>query len=450
MDITNISFGSTLLAIIEQISTARFVSFDFEFSGISSKSPANRSQQTLEERYSELKEAAERYTILQVGITCVEEYDATYVLRPYNFYLNPIINQDIDIERIWSNQGLAIRFLLSHGFDMGAPFTTGVEYLSRHEEKLAKLKLKEKLDKSKFTEEIVVGDALNIAFLQRVRAKITSWERSYGAGDLHINSRKVDDDKDMSPPGLTSFDRRLVHQLVHAEFPHLTTMGRGSSVVIRRLDKRREKLYKESKSAELKAKISQQTGFRWVFEALCGGSFRGIDYRMFAKNPVTGVDMFADIDEYSARVNGAGQVLAHRRPVLVGHNVFQDLVFLYSTFFDPLPDKVDEFCFRIHQLFPNIVDTKYLATHDCGDLNPSSSLGEIELELRTHLHPEIILHNDHQRYKDASPHEAGYDSYLTARIMIQLSTKLEALGQSALDNIPHADGQADKRKVWYL
>jgi poly(A)-specific ribonuclease len=138
MDLNNISFGPMLLGIIETISTSHFVSFDLEMSGIPSKPPANRQKQTLQERYVEVKEAAEKYAVLQIGITCIEEYDAIYVLRPYNFYLSPIITEDLEIERIWSYQDGAVKFLLGHGFDMSAPFTRGVEYLSRNEEKLAK------------------------------------------------------------------------------------------------------------------------------------------------------------------------------------------------------------------------------------------------------------------------------------------------------------------------
>lgn len=41
----------------------------------------------------------------------------------------------------------------------------------------------------------------------------------------------------------------------------------------------------------------------------------------------------------------------------------------------------------------------------------------------------LECHPHHQRYKNDKPsHEAGYDSYMTARIVTRLSAKLEALG----------------------
>jgi poly(A)-specific ribonuclease len=281
-----------------------------------------------------------------------------------------------------------------------------------------------------------------------VRSEINVWMKMGSPGDLLIADRINIADKRLKM--LTSFDRRLVHQLVRAEYPQFVTMARDNCVVIKPLDVEREKRYQEGKKAQLRQKISQQTGFRWIFEALCGGNFHGIDYTMFAKDPATGEARFCDIDDYSARLSRAKQSLQRRKPPLVGHNVFQDLIYLYKTFVGTLPPTVDEFCKLIHEMFPTVVDTKYLATHNCGDLNPSSSLGEIEAELRVLRTPEIILHNYHRKYRDEAPHEAGYDSYLTARVMIQLSTKLEALGTYSLDGVAHLDGYANPNLVSYL
>jgi poly(A)-specific ribonuclease len=80
MDVTRSSFGAKLPTMLKAISEAHFVAIDFEFSGIHAKTSGLRSgsgKQTLQERYKECKEAAEKYQILQVGITCVEEDKAT-------------------------------------------------------------------------------------------------------------------------------------------------------------------------------------------------------------------------------------------------------------------------------------------------------------------------------------------------------------------------------------
>jgi poly(A)-specific ribonuclease len=84
----------------------------------------------------------------------------------------------------------------------------------------------------------------------------------------------------------------------------------------------------------------------------------------------------------------------------------------------------------IHDLFPKIVDTKYLATHAEGDLNASPTLQEIAEGLVKQPLPEIVTHADHSKYRDTEAfHEAGYDSLLTATIMIRLAAKLGAASE---------------------
>ena len=81
MDVNRYTFQNKLPLILNAIATSRFVTFDLELSGIPAKqtgqarAPGNSSdgKQTLQERYEETKQAAERYQILQLGLTCVEE-----------------------------------------------------------------------------------------------------------------------------------------------------------------------------------------------------------------------------------------------------------------------------------------------------------------------------------------------------------------------------------------
>ena len=80
MDVNNISFRAQLPSILGAIARSRFVSFDLELSGIRGKStrqsrPDGRGdgKQTLQQRYEETKSAAEKYQIIQLGLTCVEE-----------------------------------------------------------------------------------------------------------------------------------------------------------------------------------------------------------------------------------------------------------------------------------------------------------------------------------------------------------------------------------------
>lgn len=77
MEVDRQRFWPQLLPILNHISKASFISFDLEMSGITVHprfGPSERKRKsTMQEQYEETKEAAERYQILQMGITCVEE-----------------------------------------------------------------------------------------------------------------------------------------------------------------------------------------------------------------------------------------------------------------------------------------------------------------------------------------------------------------------------------------
>lgn len=74
MEVTAGNFTALLPWILYQISCSKFVAIDLEFSGIAI-APSSQAQkdQSLQERYTEVKAAAERYQILQIGLTICQE-----------------------------------------------------------------------------------------------------------------------------------------------------------------------------------------------------------------------------------------------------------------------------------------------------------------------------------------------------------------------------------------
>ena len=73
MDINNQNYLKNLPFLLEDVANATFVSIDLEYSGIpgSVKRTGHGSLglPTLQERYTDIKKAAEQYQILQVGLT---------------------------------------------------------------------------------------------------------------------------------------------------------------------------------------------------------------------------------------------------------------------------------------------------------------------------------------------------------------------------------------------
>ncbi|KAK7538623.1 ribonuclease H-like domain-containing protein [Phyllosticta citribraziliensis] len=431
MEVDKVSFPGRLLEVIEAISRSHFVSFDLELSGVPSKTNSN-TRMTLEDRYRDVKAAAERYQILQIGLTCVEQdlAEDKYILRPYNFNINPLLDERLNIERIFAFQSGAAEFLLSHGFRMELPMTSGVPYLSRDEAKKAKKLAYARWDKSTVQDvQLQEHEVDSLEFIKKVRIAVDQWEQTGEPSPDFLNIVCTDPTGEQPLyPELGNFEKRLVHQLIRAEFPRLVTISKPSAIQIIRYDEEREKSILESRKKRLKMQISRQIGFRWIIEALCGGKL-DIDARDFLYDAETGHAKAGDVEDVRTRFTTAAHALKTRRPVLVGHNLFTDIIYLYRTFIGELPDTLEEFREKTQNLFPVIVDTKYLATHNCGDINPKSSLEEIEYKLRSQELPILLTHPRHYKYHGSSTlHEAGYDSFLTAIIMVRLSAKLESEG----------------------
>lgn len=231
-----------------------------------------------------------------------------------------------------------------------------------------------------------------------------------------------------------------MHQLVSVEYPGLKSRGAPSFVQIELRDPDSERLSFEARLKDRKARIRNHVGFRWIVEALVGGNLDELDPESFMpmlnrnKNPMLQVRQLSD------RVKAR---LKQNRPVLVGHNMFFDLLFLYRCFIGPLPNTLQEFNALIHEMFPTLADTKYLATHDCGVLARDSSLEDLNRNLAHIQYPTIgkalyqrSLVSLTNRVPEIDPrftkykfrkrtHEAGYDSLLTAMVFIKLAGNLQ-------------------------
>lgn len=106
MEITASSFYHLLPEILSRLSDCCFVALDLEFSGVPISPRKSNEIQSLQERYEELKQCAEKYQVLQVGLTIGHEdvEKGQYILRPYNLYLNPIVDSGLGLQRDFTLQ----------------------------------------------------------------------------------------------------------------------------------------------------------------------------------------------------------------------------------------------------------------------------------------------------------------------------------------------------------
>ncbi|KAJ5559006.1 hypothetical protein N7461_002978 [Penicillium sp. DV-2018c] len=437
MDVTALTFAERLPSVLNDISNSCFVSVDYELSGVGFKpnSPQSKTQ-TVEERYVEAKAAAERYQILQVGLTtCHEDKEkATYTLKPYNISLSPITQNEMDLNRDWTFGSRSMEFLLANNFSMDHMCTFGVQYLSRDEEVLA-IKLATERSRARLPTrslDIKEQDTESLAFLDDVRGNINDWLAQGVTCDDYLNyppphSMQVE-------PGtlvrLTRMQKFLVHQLIGDEYPNLTSQSLSNFVHIQMRTPDHDKLVFERRLKGKMGRIRKHIGFRWIAEALVGGNLEELEPEAF--QPLIrkiGQPAF----ECKQLADDVKRRLKENRPVLIGHNMFSDLLFFHRCFIGPLPDTLAEFQTVIHELFPMLADTKYLATHDCGSLNPTSSLEELNTSLAGIENPKIEIDPRFNKYKFRnSAHEAGYDSMLAATAFIKLAGNIRRVDSELL------------------
>ena len=151
--------------------------------------------------------------------------------------------------------------------------------------------------------------------------------------------------------GLNKFQKLLVHQLVRAEFPKLRTISRDTFIQIIAFDQQREDANKQRQQKRLDEQISRQIGLRWLFEAMSGGDLSGINAREFGRT-LSGEAKFVDMEAITKRLDVVKARLQRQRTVLVGHNLFTDLIYLYRVFLGTLPEQVEDFQRVLHELFP--------------------------------------------------------------------------------------------------
>ena len=184
MDVDKSTFFYHLPTILKRISNAHFIAFDLELSGIPEFSKKHSSgRASLQERYTDIKEAAEKYQILQIGLTIVEEDQERnrYLIRPFNFNLSPLIDDEryVNVERDFTYSSSAVNFLRGQSYDMSSPFSKGVPYLTRQETKHAWARAEVRFDRNSIPDiQITESDTHAIDFVTKLKEEISDWEKS--------------------------------------------------------------------------------------------------------------------------------------------------------------------------------------------------------------------------------------------------------------------------------
>ncbi|KAI1608372.1 poly(A)-specific ribonuclease [Exophiala viscosa] len=428
MDITNATFPQELIKIIQHIADSQFISFDLEFSGVAGRRPGGGSGKlSLQEYYQDLRSAAQIYQILQIGLTVVTEdvEKGRYVARPYNFNLSPLpATKEQVFRRVWSYNSGAISFLMRNGFNVERPLTQGVHYLSRQEEDEVRKKLiEDDRARSKIPDMTLKDD--DSVLVEHIKQRVNEWQSLPKDEQEDYLNIPAEDAKDPIPSLLNRYQVRLTHQTVRNEYPKLKTQGMGHFVQITNPTAEQQANEKEVREDMREREVAHAVGFRWLLEAIMGGDLSKLPH-FYVKAAFPEEKAPADIQGY---LDSLQTQLKSRPRIFVGHNCLTDVINLYRCFIGDLPERVDDFKAGLHELFPFILDTKYVA--GIGSKRwADTSLQSVESDLSSVEVPRIHLPQGFDHYLHAANyHEAGFDSFVTGKIGLKLIGKLKREGK---------------------
>lgn len=335
LTVTSRNWTAAQPLVLEEIRRAEFVAVDLELTGLHLRSERFIG---IDRCYSAHREGARTFLPVQVGICAARRVPnhgtsgagCHWVLSPASVYVFP---REAG-EQHFSASTATLVFLSENGFNFNDWVRDGVGWLRPSEEEDRRRGVQQRIDEvshlrrsagaampgnadpmsgsaaSVDATPLDIPDGVDRAVVDAARVQIRSWLAASTSAPLEI-------------PMENAFQRLLMHTVIAQEFPQVYSHSS------RRGGERFLCVYKSQ--AE-------------VYEE----QLQMLSREMEAVDAKVGVRSFLD-------------EITRGQKLLVGHNCFYDFLHLFQTFYGDLPETVQEFKGSWLQLFPQTLDTKYLA-----------------------------------------------------------------------------------------
>jgi len=320
--------------VLEEIRRAEFIAIDLELTGLHVK---NERFIGIDRCYSAHREGARTFLPVQVGVCAARrepsrattgEPGSHWILSPVSLYVFPRENG----EQHFSVSAATMLFLDNNGFNFNDWVRHGLGWLRPAEEEEKRRSVQQRIDEINRLKRsamasipsldaaqgaagggpppLEIPDGADRVIVEAARDQIRTWLSSPASAPLEI-------------PMENAFQRLLMHTVIAQEFPQIYSHSsrRGTERFLC-VYKSQGEVYDEqlaSLEREMEA-IDLEIGARSILD----------------------------------------EVTAGQKP-LVGHNCFYDFLHLYQTFYGDLPESIQEFKSEWLRLFPQTLDTKYLA-----------------------------------------------------------------------------------------
>ncbi|KAI8338954.1 CAF1 family ribonuclease-domain-containing protein [Chlamydoabsidia padenii] len=368
MEILKKDFEASLPTIRQALLDADFISIDAEFSGLSVPTARFNNRDDAQHRYYKVKQHVEAFMVVQYGVCAFKKTNKGYVAKPFNFYIYGGDNDNIQSQRHFLSNASSLSFLRSNHFDFNKLIDQGIPFYNYTEEG------------SRYTtsggfniigrQNIVSESNMSkstLGFLTHLRQNLESWLQNGTTKPLLVSTNNMS-------------QKKLVYQEIQQS-------QYGGFLKAQSRDTRNMEIIKvNSEDRYEKSPQSPLLNFRQIIE-----------------------------------------IIKEAHCPVVIHNGMYDICHTVDQFWHHLPEKVQDFKDLTHDMWQNIVDTKYMAEfhpllRNCFN---SSVLGTLFQTMEDELKKcgqNVCMADGFDRYTDNkdldSSHEAGYDAYMTGIIYL--------------------------------
>ena len=385
--------------IISLIKESDYISFDLEMTGIENDKN-NIIFDTPKNRYAKYKKTAEKYSIIQLGLTIFtkDKTDPNQInCYPYNFYLFPNAN---DLKALsQDNMNFEIKSMIfnSNGkIDFNKWISEGIYYLNKKQYRQLYINITQNnLNNDDFYMDTTLLEQ-KPADLELAEKTIKDIKENFIDADIDANSYIIDS---MPKYMLYYIKKKLPNNLYFKE--NCKAFRNWCTLITKfKTKEEKEELYKNDVLNQLRD-LEHKKGVKKIIDAI----FNKIVYGSMDIDDNSDQDIFKKIK-------------------LIGHNMSLDLMFIIANLGDSLPDEYVEFKKMIKKNFENIYDTKLLfeefkkneITHNNIAIKDIKSvLDNMYPYLKSRFNDSIkfVIKTKNEEFNEELFHSAGYDSYIT-------------------------------------
>lgn len=389
MEVTIDNFELLMPELEEKIQNCDFCAIDCELSGITNYKNLN-SFDSPKIRYEKIKKNDEKYLILQFGLCLFkrnedETKSVVYECEAYNCYLFPRSqNSKFSKDNPFSILNTSAEFLCEQNFDFNKVFNKGITFMSKDVEENVRWKLMQTLEERKKPKNTLYPTNTNgKEDKEQVKEK--------------INKLLEEIDEFANDPTQTKKEIRFTEFLL--------------------------RIYIEK---NLKAKYYQKLRYE--------NKFLENKERLMTIYKMEENDQNSDLEILEKEIGFSKLIwkLAQSGKMMLGHNMLTDVMQILRQFFSsPLPEKYDDFKSMTNSLFPNILDTKHMAsTTPLKELIQNTALGEMDKILSKDPFPQVKIQCKDYDCENQKLHEAGYDAFLTGYCYLRMLHYLSSFNSS--------------------